>query len=229
MPAPRVKPAVRFRERSDLLDFLLEVATLTSETLELDELLANVAAIVRRVIPYDLFAILLFNEKRKDLRIRYAVGHREEVVRNLSLSLGEGIVGGAAESRQPILVADVTADHRYLGTSDAVRSELSVPMIARRRLVGVIDVQAIRADSFKVYDRTMLSLIAGRVAAAIDNAQLYKRAERQYRTIRTLSRISNEFASILDLDELLSKIASSVHGLINYDAFSILQIGRAHV
>src|ERR1039458_3390344 len=122
MPAPRVKPAVRFRERSDLLDFLLEVATLTSETLELDELLANVAAIVRRVIPYDLFAILLFNEKRKDLRIRYAVGHREEVVRNLSLSLGEGIVGGAAESRQPILVADVTADHRYLSTSEIGRA-----------------------------------------------------------------------------------------------------------
>src|SRR5580698_7883900 len=227
MTAPRVKKAVRFGERSDLLDFLLEVATLTSETLELDELLANVAEIVRRVIPYDLFAILLFNEKRKDLRIRYAVGHREEVVRNLSLSLGEGVVGAAAEARQPVLVADVTADHRYLTASDLVRSDLSVPMIARRRLVGVIDVQAIRADSFKVYDRTMLSLIAGRVAAAIDNAQLFKRAERQYRTIRTLSRISNEFASILDLDELLSKVASSVHGLINYDAFSVLLVDAA--
>ena len=73
----------------------------------------------------------------------------------------------------------------------------------------------------------MLSLIAGRVAAAIDNAQLYRRAERQYRTIRTLSRVSNEFASILDLDELLSKVASSVRGLINYDAFSILLVDAA--
>src|ERR1700685_4114517 len=114
MTAPRVKPAVRFRERSELLDFLLEVATLTSETLELDQLLANVAGIVRRVIPYDLFAILLFNDKRKDLRIRYAVGHREEVVRNLSLVLGEGIVGAAAATRQAVLVADVKADPRYL-------------------------------------------------------------------------------------------------------------------
>lgn len=227
MAPPRVKPAVRFRERSELLDFLLEVATLTSETLELDELLANVAEIVRRVIPYDLFAILLYNDRRKDLRIRYAVGHREEVVRNLSLTLGEGVVGVAAESRQPVLVADVTSDPRYLTTSDQVRSELSVPMIARHRLVGIIDVQSVRVGSFKVYDRTMLSLIAGRVAAAIDNAQLYRRAERQYRTIRTLSRISNEFSSILDIDELLSKIASSIHGLINYDAFSILLIDYA--
>jgi sigma-B regulation protein RsbU (phosphoserine phosphatase) len=224
MTAPRVKPAVRFRERSDLLDFLLEVATLTSETLELDELLANVAEIVRRVIPYDLFAILLFNDKRKDLRIRYAVGHREEVVRNLSLALGEGIVGSAGASRQPILLPDVKTDDRYLSASDVVRSELAVPMIARQRLVGVIDVQATRLGAYKDYDRAMLSLIAGRVAAAIDNAQLYRRAERQYRTIRTLSRVSNEFASILDIDELLSKVASSVRGLINYDAFSILLV-----
>ena len=228
MAASRVKPAVRFRERSDLLDFLLEVATLTSETLELDELLANVAEVVRRVIPYDLFAILLFNDKRKDLRIRYAVGHREEVVRNLSLGLGEGVVGTAAERREAILVADVTADHRYLSTSDVVNSELSVPMIARQRLVGIIDVQAIRVGAFKDYDRTMLSLIAGRVAAAIDNAQLYRRAERQYRTIRTLSRISNEFASILNIDELLSKVASSVRSLISYDAFSILLVDSAN-
>src|SRR6201996_4361646 len=227
MASTRVKPAVRFRERSELLDFLLEVATLTSETLELDELLANVAAVVRRVIPYDLFAILLFNDKRKDLRIRYAVGHREEVVRNLSLALGEGIVGSAAASRQAILLPDVKTDDRYLSASDFVRSELAVPMIARQRLVGGIDVQATRVGAYKDYDRAMLSLIAGRVAAAIDNAQLYRRAERQYRTIRTLSRVSNEFASILDIDELLSKIASSVRGLINYDAFSVLLVDTA--
>jgi len=227
MATPRVKPTVRFRERSELLDFLLEVATLTSETLVLDELLANVAEIVRRVIPYDLFAILLFNDKRKDLRIRHAAGHREEVVRNLSLGLGEGIVGVAAQTREAVLVPDVRLDPRYLSTSDVVRSELSVPMIARRRLVGVIDIQSTRTASFKNHDRAMLSLIAGRVASAIDNAQLYRRAERQYKTIRTLQRISNEFSSILDIDELLGKVASSVRGLINYDAFSILLVDVA--
>lgn len=223
MPS-RAKPVVRFRERSELLDFLLEVSAVTSETLDLDELLSSVAEIVRRVIPYDLFAILLFNEKRKDLRIRYAVGHREEVVRNLSVALGEGIVGAAAAHREAILVPDVHADERYLNTSDIVRSELSLPMIARNRVVGVIDVQSTLVGAFKDYDRAMLRLIAGRIAAAIDNAQLYRRAERQYRTIRTLSRISHEFSAILDIDELLSKIASSVRNLINYDAFSILLV-----
>jgi sigma-B regulation protein RsbU (phosphoserine phosphatase) len=224
MAVPRVKPAVRFRERSELLDFLLEVATLSQETLELDVLLESVAVIVRRVIPYDLFAILLYREKRKDLHIRYALGHREEVVKNLSIPLGEGVVGVAAAHREPVLVPDVQLDPRYLNVSDVVRSELAVPMIARKRLVGVIDVQSSRVGSFKAYDRAILALIAGRVAAAIDNAQLYTRGARQFKLINTLSKISIEFSSILNLDELLSKVASSVRGLINYHAFSILLV-----
>ena len=55
------KASVRFRERSELLDYLLEVSAATAQTLDLDQLLANVAEIVRKVLPYDLFAILLFN------------------------------------------------------------------------------------------------------------------------------------------------------------------------
>jgi sigma-B regulation protein RsbU (phosphoserine phosphatase) len=133
-------------------------------------------------------------------------------------------VGTAAQIREPILVPDTRTDARYLPTSDVVRCELSVPMIARKRLVGVIDVQAARPGAYSDYDRALLRLIGSRVGAAIDNAQLYRRAERQYRTIRALSGISHEFSAILDLDELLGKIASSVRVLINYSAFSILLV-----
>src|SRR5580692_8543930 len=223
MQATRKAP-VRFRERSELLDFLLEVSAATSQTLELDQLLGNVAEIVHRVLPYDLFAILLYNEKRGDLRIRYSVGHREDVVRNLGIPLGEGVTGAAALRREPVLVGDVRKDGRYLNTVDAVRTELAVPMTARGKLVGVIDLQSTRVNAYTEYDRALLRLIAGRVSIAIDNARLYRRAERQYRTLKTLSHISREFSSILDLNELLGKIASTMRELINYDAFSILLV-----
>ena len=218
------KSAVRFRERSELLDFLLEVTSATSNTLDLDELLSNVAGVVKKVIPYELLAILLYSERRQDLRIRYAVGHREEIVRSLSVRLGEGITGAAAAEHAPILVGDVRGDKRYLNALDAVRSELAVPMLARNLLVGVIDVQSTRENAYSEYDRALLRLIASRVGSSIDNARLYRRVDRQNRTLRTLSRISQEFASILDLDELLGKIAETVRGLITYDAFSILLV-----
>jgi sigma-B regulation protein RsbU (phosphoserine phosphatase) len=220
------KPSVRFRERSELLDFLLEVSAVTAATLDLDQLLANVAEIVNRVLPYDLFAILLYNDKRQDLRIRYAAGHREEVVRNLSIGLGEGITGTAAARLEPILVGDVRNDTRYLNTVDAVRTELAVPMSARGKLVGVIDLQSTRLNAYTPYDRALMRLIAARVSIAIDNARLYRRVERQNRTLKTLANISREFSSILDLNELLGKIASTVRELISYDAFSILAMDQ---
>jgi sigma-B regulation protein RsbU (phosphoserine phosphatase) len=218
------KASVRFKERSELLDFLLEVSAAITQTLDLDQLLANVAEIVQKVLPYDLFAILLYSERRRDLRIRYAVGHRDDVVRNLSIAEGEGITGTAAARREPVLVSDVRNDPRYLNTVDAVRTELAVPMTARGKLVGVIDLQSTRVDAYTEYDRALMRLIAARVSIAIDNARLYRRVDRQNRTLKTLANISREFSSILDLSELLSKIASTMHDLISYDAFSILSV-----
>jgi sigma-B regulation protein RsbU (phosphoserine phosphatase) len=218
------KASVRFRERSELLDFLLEVSAATTSTLDLDQLLANVAEIIHRVLPYDLFAILLYNDKRQDLRIRYAVGHRDEVVRNLSIAIGEGVTGTAAARREPVLVGDVRNDPRYLNTVDAVRTELAVPMTGRGKLTGVIDLQSTRVNAYTEYDRALLRLIAARVGIAIDNARLYRRVERQNRTLKTLANISRELSSILDLNELLGKIAETMRELINYDAFSILYV-----
>ena len=129
------KGPVRFRERAELLDFLLEVSTLTQETLDLDRLLDNVAGIIKDVIPVDLFAILLYSERSQGLRIRYSIGHREEVVRNLMVRLGEGVTGAAAQERAAILVGDVRSDPRYLNALDAVRSELAVPMLASFKII----------------------------------------------------------------------------------------------
>jgi sigma-B regulation protein RsbU (phosphoserine phosphatase) len=94
-------------------------------------------------------------------------------------------------------------------------------MLARGRLVGVIDVQSTRVKTYAEPDRALMRLIASRVAVSIDNARLYRRVERQNRTLRTLAHLSQEFSSILDLDELLGKISATIRALINYDAFSI--------
>jgi sigma-B regulation protein RsbU (phosphoserine phosphatase) len=213
-----------FGDRAELLDFLLEVSEVMAETLNLDRLMANLAETIKEVVPYDLFAILLYSERLRGLKIRYSIGHRDEVVRNLVISLDEGLVGAAAATRKAIVTPDVRNDPRYLNALDAVRSELAVPMMARGKLVGVIDAQSTRLNSYNEQDRSLLQLIATRVAVSIDNASLYRKIERQNRTLRTLSHVSQEFSSILALDELLGKIASIVHSLISYDAFSVMLV-----
>ena len=227
MSAPR-KTDVRFRERAELLDFLLEVSTITGETLDLDRLLTRIAEIIHDVVPHELFAILLYNERTRGLRMRYSIGHRDEVAKNLIIRLEEGITGTAAAGRQPVLVSDVRTDPRYLNALDAVRAEVAVPMLVRGKLVGVIDLQSTRLNAFSEQDKALLALIASRVAVAIDNARLYRRVERQNRTLRVLAHLSQEFSSILNIDELLTKIAVTIRALINFDAFSVFLVDEDH-
>ena len=212
----------RFRDRAELLDYLLEVASATSSTLDLDSLLQNLARIVQNVVPFDLFAILLYSEKRNGLVIRYSLGHSQDIVRDLVIPLNEGITGVAASTRAPIVVGDVRSDPRYLPTVDAVRSEMAIPMVVRGKLVGVIDMQSTVEAAYSSEDSALMQLIASRAGSSIFNARLFRQVERQNRTLRTLTRISREFSSVLDLDELLGKVAVTVRSLINYDAFSIL-------
>lgn len=217
----------RFRDRAELLDFLLEVSQLTSETLDLDKLMEQVAAVIQEVVPFDLFAILLYSEKQRGLRVRYAIGHRVDIVDKLLIQLNEGITGAAAASLQPVLAADVRNDARYIPTVDAARTELAVPMVARKRLVGVIDLQSTRPNAYTSADSALVQLIASRVAASIDNARLHRRVVRQNHSLRTLAALAHSFSSTLDLDELLNRIATTVRRIINYDAFHVLLLDRA--
>ena len=211
----------RFKDRAELLDYLLEVGSVTSETLDLDRLLTGVAKVITRVVPAQLFAILLHSERRQGLRIRYSMGHRQELVKRLLIPLGEGITGQAAATREPIMVRDVRKETSYLNAMDAVRSEMAIPMMARDKLVGVIDFQSTEVGAYTIDDVALMRLIASRIASAIDNARLYRRVDLQHRTLRTLTKTSQGFSSILDLDELLGTVAESVKALMDYDSFII--------
>jgi sigma-B regulation protein RsbU (phosphoserine phosphatase) len=217
-----VKPAARPLEMTDLLSLLLEVSERISSTLDLDELMVRVAEMVRRVIEYDVFAILLLHEKEQELRVRFNLGHPEEAVKNLRIKVGEGIVGRAAETRRSVLVNDVRQEPAYIQSLPSVRSELAVPLIAKNRVVGVMDLAAPWTDFFTEQHQNLLELLAGRIALAIENARLYRRSVRQARTLHLLNEISRELSSVLVLSDLLRKIGTHTKRLIDYHRFSIM-------
>ena len=209
-------------ELTELLTLLLEVSEQISSTLDLEELMARIAAIVKRAIDYEVFAILLLNEKTQELRIRFSVGHPEEVVRNLRVKVGEGIVGRAAQERRSVLVNDVRKDPAYIESIPSVRSELAVPLIAKNRVVGVIDLEAPWPDFFTERHQSLLELLASRMALSVVNARLYRRTLRQARTLQLLNEISRELSSVLVLKDLLRRIGTLTKRLIDYRRFGIL-------
>src|SRR5437899_4077129 len=84
--------------------FLLEVADVVNTTLDLDTTLRRVAELVRKVIDYEIFAILLLNERTQDLRFRFQVGYPREYADRARIKVGQGVTGRAAQTRQAILV-----------------------------------------------------------------------------------------------------------------------------
>ncbi|HTA23682.1 MAG TPA: GAF domain-containing protein [Terriglobales bacterium] len=201
---------------------LLEVADVVNTTLDLDTTLRRVAELVRKVIDYRIFAILLLNEKTQELRFRFQVGYSREVAERLKIKVGEGVTGIAAQRREAILVHDVSLDPRYISAVPNVRSELAVPLIVKNRLIGVIDLESPLPNHFTEEHKRLLTLIASRMAVGIENARLYTRTTRQARTLVLLNEIARELTSILNVDELLKRIAELLSRLIDYQMFSIL-------
>jgi sigma-B regulation protein RsbU (phosphoserine phosphatase) len=201
---------------------LLEVADVLATSLDLDTTLKRVAEVVRKVIDYEIFAILLLNEKTQELKIRFQTGYPPEFAERTRLKVGEGVTGRAAQLRQAILVDDVTEDPTYIAAVPNVRSELAVPLVTKNRVIGVIDLEAREPGYFTEEHSHLLTLIASRMAAGIENAQLYTRTTRQARILLLLNEIARELTSILNLDELLGRIAELLRRLIDYQMFSIL-------
>lgn len=201
---------------------LLEVAQVVNTTLDLDTTLRRVAELVRKVIDYEIFAILLLNEKTQELRFRFQIGYTREVAERTRIKVGQGVTGIAAQRREPILVGDVSGDTRYISGVPNVRAELAVPLIVKNRLIGVIDIESPRPNHFTEEHKRLLTLIASRVAVGIENARLYTRTARQARTLVLLNEIARELTSILNVDELLKRIAELLSRLIDYQMFSIL-------
>lgn len=201
---------------------LLEVADVVNTTLDLDTTLRRVAELVRRVIDYEIFGILLLNEKTQELYFRFSVGHQREVAERIRVKVGEGVTGAAAQRREAVLVGDVCADPRYISAVPNVRSELAVPLIVKNHLIGVIDIESPQPHHFSEEHKRLLTLIASRMAIGIENARLYTRISRQAKTLLLLNEIARELTSILNLDELLKRIGELLSRLIDYQMFSIL-------
>ena len=101
---------------------LLEVADVVNTTLDLNTSLRRVAEVVRKVIDYQIFAILLLNEKTQELSFRFQVGYPADMTERSAIKVGEGVTGLAAQRREAVLVGDVTKEAQYIGAVSEVRS-----------------------------------------------------------------------------------------------------------
>jgi sigma-B regulation protein RsbU (phosphoserine phosphatase) len=206
----------------DILLTLLDMGRQVASVIELHELLDRMPALIRRLIQFDAFAVYLLDERGRELRVAHSVGYPD--VRNFRLKPSQGLIGLVITARQALFVGDVTADQHYIEVVPGMASTLAVPLMHKAKAIGVLNILSRNRDQYNERDAVILDQFATLVATAIVNARLFERERQDAEAFETLAEIGREVAAVLDLDELLMRIAQVTRRLIDYRTFGILLV-----
>jgi sigma-B regulation protein RsbU (phosphoserine phosphatase) len=165
----------RVSRQAQTLTVLNEISREITSILDLDDLLERIGQLLKRVIDFQMFSILLWNERTQQFEHRFSSRYGERVTRERSVVLGQGIIGTAAQQREPIISSDVRKDTRYVAENPETRSELAVPLIHKGQVIGVLDLEHTRVNYYNDDHQRTLSTLGAQVAISIANARLYQR------------------------------------------------------
>jgi phosphoserine phosphatase RsbU/P len=207
---------------TEVLATLAEIGEEVNASLDLDEVLARAAALIKRHIDYEIFGVLMIEGDGSYLRHRFAIGYPRELAENLRIPMGQGITGTAAATGHSVRVSDTSKDPRYINAIESVRSELAVPLVVRGKCVGVLDIQSRHVDYFTRDQQNILTLLGSRLAIAIENARLFEKVKAQADTLLLLSEVGRETSAILEVEELLRRAAEQTKRVIDYQILSIM-------
>src|SRR5213596_2185986 len=205
----------RVDETARHLRLLTETIAAVNSTLDLEEVLSLVASKVAKALEADACFVYLYDERADELVLRATHGTRvEEMTRRPKLRPGEGITGSVAAERSPIMIpAQAHLDPRFKGFSnlpeDEYESILAVPILAREKLAGALNVRTLRPREFTDAEVELLLAIAAQVAQTIVHAQLYAEAQRRVAELEALARISEAVSESLYLEESLEAIVKT--------------------
>jgi len=224
-PSTAPEPDVR-ASAIEALTALFALGREVTSVLDLEELLQKIPELISRLTHFQAFAVYLLDPKRNELTVAYSVGYPAEVARTLRVKVGQGLVGAAVEAGHPLLVNDVHDDPRYVEAVPGSNAELVVPLRRKGRVIGALNLLSETKGQFTLVDEAVLRQFGAHVAVAIENARLFEHEREYTSTLETLAEVAREFGSILNLDELLTRLASVTRRLVDYRTFGILLLNE---
>lgn len=197
-----------------------------NSSLSLDLILQTAVKAINEHLDYPNVALLLIDPEDPNLLVLRAssgvytapddIGYRQPI--------DVGIIGAAAQSRQPILIKDVRREARYLPVpgADDILSELAIPLVVGDRLLGVLNIEAKRTITQD--NVTGLQIVADQLGVAIDNAHHYAEEKRRTERLELIARVGQRIAARLDPDELFTTTIEELYAQLGYDHVAIFLV-----
>jgi two-component sensor histidine kinase/putative methionine-R-sulfoxide reductase with GAF domain len=203
------------------LQLLTETIAAVNSTLDLEEVLGLVATKVEEALAADACFVYLYDDRTDELVLRATHGSRvDEMTRRPRMRPGEGITGSAAAERAPIAIAaKAHLDPRFKQfpnlREDEYESILAVPILAREKLAGALNVRTREPREWSELEIDLLVAIASQVAQTIEHAKLYAEAQRRVHELEALARISEAVSESLYLEESLEAIVKTTMAAVD--------------
>jgi len=158
------------------LDFLYKIAT-SVHSLELDELLKEIVGIAISVTKADSCLIYLLDKEKKSLVLRASKNPHPNLLKKITMKLGEGITGWVAKEKKPVVIpCQASKDQRFKFfrslPEDRFEAFLSVPIVNRYGVCGVINIQHKKKYLHSPMEIKLLTAIGRLVGGAVENALL---------------------------------------------------------
>jgi signal transduction protein with GAF and PtsI domain len=142
----------------------------------IEDILRLVVTVTAETMHSKICSLWLLDDNDNALKLRATQSISEDYLKERSLKIGEGIVGQVALTRNPRAVLNVLEEPEYkekeLAGKEGLVSMLSVPMVVKDRVVGVINCYTSYPHEFTETEKNVLTTVANEAAVAIENTEL---------------------------------------------------------
>lgn len=145
-------------------------AVMHSQT-ELDDILQSITRIAAEELDYGNAAIFM-KDHQGNFNLFSSTGYLADLPSGYVIKAGEGVVGWAAERREPIVVSDVSKELRYIPGAKGARSQITLPLLVAGEVQGVLNIESEKLAAFSIEDQKALLALAGQAAVAIEKAKV---------------------------------------------------------
>lgn len=215
------------REKTREVDVLHRISESISGTLDLEAVLRHIVEMVVEVTRADACLLYLLSESREELILRASKNPHPKLIGRITIGLGEGITGWVARERTSVVIpSNASDDPRFKFfhnlPEDRYQAFVSVPILTKKEVVGVINVQHKRPKRYRPDELALLTTIANQVGGAIENARLYAEMSRKALQVDTLSQVSETVASNRLIEDVLQLIVTMTAQMMNSKICSIM-------